>query len=49
MAFTEGGAALGRDAQTDAALFAELLESRSLRGREVRDSLDELYDAYGRA
>ncbi|MEU9266346.1 hypothetical protein AB0E04_12960 [Streptomyces sp. NPDC048251] len=47
MAFAAGGAALGRDADTDAALFAEALEL-GIRTRRVRPLLDELYDAYGR-
>jgi len=47
-AFSMGGCALGRDADTDSALFADVLR-RMDSGEDVWPLLNELNDAYGRA
>ena len=46
-AFEMGGAALGRDAETDSVLFADVLR-RMDDGEDVWPELNTLNDAYGR-
>lgn len=46
-AFSEGGAAYGRNTETDAALFSEILAR--LNDPRTLPVLDELFDVYGRA
>jgi hypothetical protein len=47
IAFSEGGASIGRDAETDSATFAALRQS-GLCDPRVVPVLRELFDAYGR-
>jgi hypothetical protein len=47
-AFTEDGAAVGRNAHTDAVLFAGVF-TLGVSHPRCRETLNELFDVYGRA